>query len=118
MESNHIDDFIVKSHQKSWEPLIENGIRYPGVFVKSLRFNKRQNRSDTILLKFEPGASYPYHNHPAGEQIFVLNGSCEIEHTLLTEGDYLYTPPDYKHAVKSANGCVLLLSIPAEVEII
>jgi len=114
----NIQNFIVKTKEKEWLPLIESGIHYKGLSVMSLRFNKIQDRSDTILLKFESGSSYPYHNHPAGEQIFVLSGSCEIENTVLAAGDYLYTPPNYKHSVKSENGCTLLLSIPEEVEII
>ena len=114
----NIHKFIVKTKEKEWVPLNENGTHYKGVFVMSLRFNEKQNRSNTILLKFEPNASYPYHNHPAGEEIFVLSGSCEIENTILVVGDFLYTPPNYKHSVKSENGCTMLLSIPEEVEII
>jgi quercetin dioxygenase-like cupin family protein len=113
-----IREFIVKTKSKEWSPLIENGIHYEGLFVMSLRYNEAQKRSDRILLKFEPGASYPYHNHPAGEEIFVLRGSCEIANTILNAEDYLYTPPDYKHSVKSENGCTLLLAIPEEVELI
>nr|WP_299342385.1 cupin domain-containing protein [Allomuricauda sp.] len=113
-----IADYITKSKNKEWQPLIEKGIHYKGVFVKSLRFDKPTNRSKTILLKFEAGASYPYHNHPAGEEIFVLEGSCEIEGEQLGEGDYLYTPPKGKHGVKSTAGCTLFLMIPEEVEII
>lgn len=115
MEKN-IDKYVVKSELKEWTALIENGVHYKGVFVKSLRFDKDKERSTTILLKFEPNSSYPYHNHPAGEEIFVLQGSCEIENSILTQGDYLYTPPNSKHSVKSVSGCTLLLVIPEEVE--
>ncbi|NDV44125.1 cupin domain-containing protein [Flagellimonas sediminis] len=111
----NIRDYITKSHGLSWQPLIEKGIHYQGVFVKSLRFDKSTNRSKAILLKFEEGASYPYHVHPAGEEILVLEGSCEIHHETLSQGDYLYTPPKGKHSVHSENGCVLFLSIPEEV---
>ncbi|WP_106147538.1 cupin domain-containing protein [Flagellimonas meridianipacifica] len=113
-----IADYITKSKSKEWQPLIEKGLRYEGVFVKSLRFDEPTNRSKTILLKFEAGASYPYHNHPAGEEIFVLKGSCEIEGEQLEQGDYLCTPPTGKHGVKSLTGCTLFLMIPEEVEII
>ncbi len=116
--STDIQDFIVKSPQKEWLPLVEKGIDYKGIFVKSLRFDPEKQRSTTILLKFEAGASYPYHNHPAGEEIFVLEGSCEIEGATLVAGDYLYTPPQYKHAVKSRIGCTLFFMIPEEVEIL
>ncbi len=111
-----IKQFIVSTQERKWIPLIEEGVTYEGVYVMSIRKKEGQNRSDRILLKFERNAAYPYHNHPAGEEIFVLKGSCEIENTLLTEGDYLYTPPGYKHSVKSETGCTLLLFIPEEVE--
>jgi len=116
--SKNIQDYIVKSNQRNWNPLIEKGIDYKGVFVKSLRFSEEQQRSTTILLKFEQGASYPYHNHPAGEELFVIEGSCIIEGATLSEGDYLFTPQGFKHSVKTETGCVLLLVIPEEVEIL
>jgi quercetin dioxygenase-like cupin family protein len=36
----------------------------------------------------------------------------------LYAGDYLYTPPDGKHAVWSENGCVALVIVPKQVEIL
>ncbi len=61
---------------------------------------------------------YPYHNHPGGEEAFVLEGEVRFGKVDLVAGDYLYTPPNAKHAVFSKTGCVVLLSIPKEVEII
>jgi len=83
-----------------------------------LRYDESAGRAPSILLKFEPGAKYPYHNHPGGEEIFVLEGSCLIEGAALSAGDYLYTPLGFKHSVKSETGCVLMLVIPEEVEIL
>ncbi len=114
----NIKDYIVHSNKVAWQPLIENGVNYEGVFVKSLHFDIETNRSKSILLKFEKGASYPYHIHPAGEEILVLEGSCEIHHEALTQGDYLFTPPAGKHSVNSKTGCVLFLSIPEKVILI
>jgi quercetin dioxygenase-like cupin family protein len=116
--SENIQDFIVRSSQKQWQPLVEKGVNYAGIYVKTLRFDENTQRSPTILLKFEAGATYPYHNHPAGEEIFVLEGSCMIEGAKLSAGDYLYTPPQYKHAVKSETGCILFFIVPEEVEIL
>jgi quercetin dioxygenase-like cupin family protein len=113
-----IRDFITKSKNIAWERLIENGVHYEGVCVKSLHFDKATNRSKSILLKFEKGASYPFHIHPAGEEVLVLEGSCEIFGETLSQGDYLYTPPAGKHSVTSNTGCVLFLSIPEEVILI
>lgn len=114
--STDIKDHITHSQLKEWQPLVENNILYKGIFVKSLRFDEVTQRSKTILLKFEPGASYPYHNHPAGEELFVLEGEVIIEDAKLVAGDYLFTPPGYKHAVKTEKGCTLFFMIPEEVE--
>lgn len=114
----NINDYIIRDDQKVWQPLIEKGIHYTGVSVISLHYNDQRKRSTTILLKFEPGAAYPYHNHPAGEEIYVLNGDVIIEQATLNTGDYLYTPPGFKHSVTTYTGCTLLLIIPEEVEII
>lgn len=114
----NIKDYIAKSEKLEWQPLIENEVHYEGVSVKSLYFDKEANRSKSILLKFEEGASYPYHVHPGGEELLVSEGSCLIGGETLNQGDYLYTPPKGKHSVSSATGCVLFLSVPEEVILI
>lgn len=113
-----INHYIVKTNQSEWLPLIEGGVHYPGIFVKSLRYDSINKRSTTILLKFEPGAAYPYHNHPAGEELFVLNGEAIIENVKFLEGDYLYTPANFKHSVSTEKGCTILFVVPQEVEIL
>jgi len=109
---------LVKSSELKWKPLIEDGINTNGIFIKVLRYDDASKRAPVILLKFEPGAKYPAHNHPAGEEVFVLEGEVRFGNKNLTAGDYLYTPPNGKHAVSSKNGCVMLLVIPEEVEIL
>lgn len=116
--STNIQDYIVKTNLQEWQPLVEQGIHYKGIFVKSLRFDEKKNRSTTILLKFEAGANYPYHNHPAGEELLIMSGEAIIEGAYLKEGDYLYTPANFKHAVKTETGCTILFIVPEEVEIL
>jgi quercetin dioxygenase-like cupin family protein len=113
-----IQSYITRSAQQEWKPLIENGVDTRGIFVKVLRFDESAQRAPAILLKFEPGAKYPYHNHPAGEDLFVMEGKVVIEGAELSAGDYLYTPPGFKHGVSSETGCVLMFLIPEEVEIL
>lgn len=116
--SSTMENYISRTNSSEWKPLKENGVDTTGLYVKTLRYNPQQHRSPAIILKFEPGASYPYHNHPAGEEIFLLKGSCLVNDSILKEGDYLYTPPGFKHGVKSETGCEMLLLIPEEVEIL
>ncbi|MEO6132187.1 MAG: dimethylsulfonioproprionate lyase family protein [Saprospiraceae bacterium] len=112
-----IRNYIKKTHQTEWIPLNEEGVDTKGVFVKVLRYDELTKRAPTILLKFDPGASYPYHNHPGGEEVFVLEGSAIFEGETMSVGDYLYTPPGFKHSVRTESGCVLLFMVPEEVEI-
>ena len=116
--TKNIENYIVKTEQMVWHPLTENEVQYDGVFVKSLHFDTEKQRSTTILIKFKKGSSYPYHNHPAGEELFVLEGEVIIEGALLKSGDYLYTPPNCKHSVRTEIGCTILLIVPKEVEIL
>lgn len=73
METN-IKNYIANSESMEWQQLEEDGVDTKGIFVKILRFNNHTKRAPTFLLKFDAGASYPYHNHPAGEEAFVLEG--------------------------------------------
>jgi quercetin dioxygenase-like cupin family protein len=107
---------LVRSNQTEWKPLAEPGVS--GVFVKVLRFDRETRRAPTILLKFDAGATYPAHNHPGGEEIFVLEGDLKVGKDHLYAGDYLYTPPDGIHAVWSENGCVVLVCVPKAVEVL
>lgn len=113
-----IHHYVVRNNQKEWQPLVEKGIHYQGISVISLRFDEAKQRSTTILLKFEPGTTYPYHNHPGGEEIFVLSGEAILENVTLSQGDYLYTPVNFKHSVTTNTGCTMLFVVPEEVEIL
>jgi anti-sigma factor ChrR (cupin superfamily) len=54
---------VVQANDMPWEP-----IRFPGVFVKTLMLDK-QSGLLTVLLKMEPGAELPDHEHALMEQI-------------------------------------------------
>ncbi|HOY12311.1 MAG TPA: cupin domain-containing protein [Saprospiraceae bacterium] len=117
MKSTKIEDYIVKTEKAEWTPLLEQGVDTTGISIKVLRRDET-GRPPSFLLKFEKGAKYPYHNHPDGEELFVLEGSCIIEGAQLNQGDYLYTPPNFKHSVRTETGCILYFIVPAEVEIL
>ncbi len=107
---------LVKSNEIEWKPLNEEGVS--GVYVKSLLFDAETQRSPTILLKFDAGATYPLYNHPGGEEIFVLEGDIKLGNDELKAGDFLYTAINNKHRVSTKNGCVVLVKVPQEVDII
>jgi quercetin dioxygenase-like cupin family protein len=104
---------LVESSRLDWIPLDEPGVS--GVAVKVLRYDAAAKRAPTILLKFEAKATYPLHTHPAGEEIFVLEGDIRLGNAKLKAGDYLFTHPGNAHAVRSDGGCVVLVVVPEEV---
>lgn len=107
---------LVHSNQTDWKPLIEEGVKTDGIYIKVLRFDVATQRPPTFLLKFEAGSSYPNHNHPAGEEVFVLKGEVCFGPDQLNAGDYLYTAPGATHSAFSRTGCIMLFLVPEEVE--
>jgi quercetin dioxygenase-like cupin family protein len=110
---------LVRSSEIEWQSLESiDEADVKGVYVKSLLFDNETQRSPTILLKFEAGASYPLHTHPGGEEVFVLEGDMHLGSDHLHAGDYLFTAPDNLHAVRSDNGCVVFLKAPRATEFV
>jgi quercetin dioxygenase-like cupin family protein len=100
---------FASSAAAEWRPS-----RFPGVALKVLRSDKESGESAS-LVRLEPGASVPAHDHPAGEEVFVLDGDVRIGRHHMKTGDYLYTPPSEKHAAASDSGCVFLVTLPKPV---
>jgi quercetin dioxygenase-like cupin family protein len=113
-----IKNYVVRTQQAEWKPLKEEGVNTKGIYSKILRYDEAQKRPTSFLLKFEAGSSYPYHNHPAGEESIVLEGEAYSNEAKLMKCDYLYTPPGSKHSVKTDTGCIIMFIVPEEVEIV
>ena len=70
------------------------------------------------LLKFAAGARFPAHDHPGGEQVYVLEGDLTIGPEHLKAGDYYDTPQNGKHAASSDGGCLFLVTLPKPIQIL
>src|SRR5262245_65589312 len=60
----------------------------------------------TSIVRYSPGASYPIHSHPGGEEILVLEGTFDDEHGLYPAGTYLRIPQGSTHHHYSHDGYV------------
>ncbi len=60
------------------------------------------------LLRYQPGASIPEHQHAGYEHILVLRGSQEDQSGRYVRGTCVINPPGTRHAVKSTEGCLVL----------
>ena len=90
---------------------------YVGVTFKKLMFERETGRS-AVLVKFEPGTRYGAHRHPEGEEYYVLEGSIEDGGKTWGKGTYVYHPPGSAHRPTSAEGCVVLITLPKSVEVL
>lgn len=101
---------VVRSQDLAWRALPAMS----GVSVRVLRRDEVRGAS-TSIVRFDPGVRFPAHDHPGGEEILVLEGDLQVGPDLLHAGDYLYTPPNGKHAAASAGGCTFLVALPLPV---
>jgi anti-sigma factor ChrR (cupin superfamily) len=60
------------------------------------------------LIRFEPGATVPLHEHRGYEHIYVLSGSQTDENGSLASGSLMIHPPGSRHCISSAEGCMVL----------
>ncbi len=79
----------------------------PGNQVKILR---EDAETMSMLVRLEPGATFPAHSHPADEETFVIEGDTCFGDIPLTAGDYHLAPAGSVHGeVTTENGCLLLI---------
>jgi anti-sigma factor ChrR (cupin superfamily) len=65
----------------------------------------------TSVVRYEPGATFPAHDHPEGEEILVLDGIFSDEHGDWPAGSYLLNPEGFRHAPFSREGCTLFVKL-------
>ena len=81
----------------------------PGVRMKILAIDRGRDRV-TLLLKGEPGATYPAHRHTGPEECYVIRGSLVVEGQLLRAGDFHYAQSGSTHgALHTDEGVEVML---------
>jgi anti-sigma factor ChrR (cupin superfamily) len=91
----------IKPSEMEWQPT-----RFDKVSIKVL-YEDAERGEMTCLLKLEPGAHIPFHQHPEIEQSLVLEGSVEDHDGVATAGDYVWRKPGSLHDNRSPGGAVL-----------
>jgi anti-sigma factor ChrR (cupin superfamily) len=85
----------------AWQPFQE------GVDIFRLYGDGKQGPT-AALLRFQPGARVPLHEHQGFEHIFVLSGSQVDENSRSETGMLIINPPGTSHSILSENGCIVL----------
>lgn len=84
-----------------WQPF------HLGVDIHDL-YPPAESGSRAALLRYQPGASVPWHVHGGFEHILVLQGSQQDDRGLYRAGTLVINLPDTRHQVSSADGCIVL----------
>ncbi len=81
----------------------------PGIRVKLLA-NDEEKHVVSMLVRLDPGASYPAHTHAGVEELHLLEGELWIDDRKLVPGDYNYGKPgEGDDRVWSETGCTCVL---------
>jgi anti-sigma factor ChrR (cupin superfamily) len=95
----------------AWQPFRE------GVEICPL-YGSRVQGSAAALLRYAPGARVPLHRHSDWEHILVLSGTQADDRGEYAAGSLVLNAPGSTHAVRSPQGCVVLVIWAGPVEIL
>jgi anti-sigma factor ChrR (cupin superfamily) len=98
---------LVRVSDLPWTP-----IRFPGCHVKTLLLDKETGLA-TVLLRMEPGAELPDHEHVLIEQTYVLEGRLVDKEGPDTgveagPGDFIWRPAGSRHAAWAPEGGLMI----------
>lgn len=98
---------LVHVNDMPWEP-----IRYPGCYVKTLLVDKKSGLL-TVLLKMDPGAELPDHEHVMLEQTFMLEGRLVDKDgpdagMSCGPGEYIWRPAGSRHSAWTPEGGLMI----------
>ena len=98
-------EFIVtRAGDGDWAPF-----RVPGIETRTLARDPVSG-TRTFLLRFQPGAVLPAHEHGHAEHCYVLEGEVTDGEHSLRQGDYELRLPGSRHApVRSDRGAMVLI---------
>lgn len=94
---------VVLAKDMPWQKM-----RFPGCEMKTLLFDPKSGLA-TMLMKMEPGAVLPDHEHVLIEQTYVLEGSLADKEgpdagIEVTAGNFVWRPAGSRHTAWSPNG--------------
>lgn len=82
-----------------------------GVSRIHLEREAKESGHTTSFVRFAPGSYFPEHDHPQGEEIYVLEGVFSDEDGDYPAGTYIRNPPGSKHKPFTDDGCTLFVKL-------
>ena len=95
--------------------------RHEGVYLHFLRRDEATGDA-TVLIRMEPGSSYPAHRHRGVEEVFILQGGYADSRGLHRAGEYVLNDAGSAHHPKALEDphedCVMLAFAHGGIELI
>ena len=82
----------MRAGEGRWEPVCA------GIERKTLWHDREKGRI-TFLIRAQPGAEFPAHQHDDDEEAYVLSGDLSFDDLVLGAGDYHLARPGVRHPV-------------------
>ena len=98
--------WVIETASMEWEASPAQG-----VWRKKLEREAVESGQTTSIVRYEPGTSFSPHNHPKGEEIYVISGIFADENGEYPAGTYLRNPSGYVHGPNSPEGCVIFVKL-------
>lgn len=97
---------VMETAKMDWQPSPS-----PTVWRKRLDLLAGEHSRVTSVVRYDAKSSFPFHDHPQGEEILVLDSTFSDEHGDYPAGTYLLNPPGFRHAPFSRKGCTLFVKL-------
>ena len=95
---------LVRANDQAWMPTPVDGVTMRPLYVDPIK------RRQTIIVRLEPGASYPIHAHAGPEDCYVLEGVLMDGDLRMTVGDYTRYESGSQHGpLTTETGCEILV---------
>jgi len=100
------DVAVVLADEQAW-------ITSPADGVSRIHLEREAEESGhtTSFVRFAPGASFPEHTHPQGEELYILDGVFSDEYGDYPAGTYIRNPPGSRHKPFTREGCELFVKL-------
>jgi anti-sigma factor ChrR (cupin superfamily) len=97
---------VVLADERAWDTSPADG-------VSRIHLEREAEESGhtTSFVRFAPGASFPEHMHPQGEEFYVLDGVFSDEFGDYPAGTYIRNPPGSRHNPFTHEGCELFVKL-------
>ncbi len=106
LNMNFSERLVMQTADMTWQPSPA-----AGVLRKPLERSAPETGHVSSIVRYEPGSSFSEHEHPMGEEIFVLDGVFSDETGDFGKGSYLRNPPGSVHTPFSQSGCDIFVKL-------